>query len=972
MPPTTPDSDKYRDAIIIREGPPGSFVRYFDPETGAEREITGAIEALRVAVPERLNVGENVIVARTERHRGIYIKAFDSDSEQEMTLGVFKPSTTSKDVVFHRPGTAIVDLRSSAIDNPDGLVTQENLGGGLSIGVAEDLFTTGALPLIQNTTVIVKGAEEIGSPDQFFNELIETSEISPLVVHTSFIRQAHIHEHANYGRERDPGTPEVLFQTGPALGHIFADTGATTDGGFVTFQSPDGTIREVSVVPEADGLRQRQDFEFELGILISQDPFFLDADGTINSQRLSDEDEERFGRNQTSDAVKTIVDPITGLGIANPQSLLVAGGRMAIEIRPRPELERQHPYEPAPATIFGPQFSFERLHLGWFEWDKTIPMRDPVAGDGLSVSHPGREVHINNSGGELPILRPAIIFWDVQDKLVPPTEDAIIGLTPNDDNELVPKKEEVPCDKGDNHEKDARQGTDEKADDDSSDWERQWRALDGKSIRCPKEWWPDNGATRPQALTGSEKGVTDPYGRVILTDERWSTPKNERIPLGTIALDNLDRPVGRVCTLKDYGRSWGRPLSRSTDGTISWDKIGPGTEGYDFNISPATLDTKVSILWAKVAAMANVQDALLIGNEFDHYSGNVAAIMSNVHNKEKRILGSHQFGLKHYNFSIGTNYPVSEFISDIRLETGKAAITVNSPIIRIERRSAGTNVTDGRPGIRFLDNNDSNTASNYYDITSSREKICIGEHTCLPDDKEMRFGSSEVAKILYESGGGTLDIDGTSVDVRLQRAGSDILSIATTGAAISASKRLDWGSDLRLSRSAAGILGISDASGFRALLDASGMTADRTLTLQNKSLTVAGYDTEQTWTSGQTFSGASVTWNDNDEARYGTSGAEGRVYSDGTDFLIDAKSGKSLKLTANTTVRFEIDGTGLGFFAVTPVAQESTTGLDTGHTQGDSSAVFGNSTFTGNTGTKAYTISDIVRALKNYGLLAGS
>lgn len=60
----------------------------------------------------------------------------------------------------------------------------------------------------------------------------------------------------------------------------------------------------------------------------------------------------------------------------------------------------------------------------------------------------------------------------------------------------------------------------------------------------------------------------------------------------------------------------------------------------------------------------------------------------------------------------------------------------------------------------------------------------------------------------------------------------------------------------------------------------------------------------------------------------------------------------------------------IGFFGATPVAQQSTTGTTAGFTTGAGTAAKDDSTFTGNVGATAYRISDIVRALKNIGILA--
>lgn len=60
----------------------------------------------------------------------------------------------------------------------------------------------------------------------------------------------------------------------------------------------------------------------------------------------------------------------------------------------------------------------------------------------------------------------------------------------------------------------------------------------------------------------------------------------------------------------------------------------------------------------------------------------------------------------------------------------------------------------------------------------------------------------------------------------------------------------------------------------------------------------------------------------------------------------------------------------VGFFGVTPIVQPSTTGTTTGFTQGTGTIAMSTSTYTGNTGATAYTVGDIVNALKKLGLMA--
>jgi hypothetical protein len=72
-------------------------------------------------------------------------------------------------------------------------------------------------------------------------------------------------------------------------------------------------------------------------------------------------------------------------------------------------------------------------------------------------------------------------------------------------------------------------------------------------------------------------------------------------------------------------------------------------------------------------------------------------------------------------------------------------------------------------------------------------------------------------------------------------------------------------------------------------------------------------------------------------------------------------------VTINGAVSF---ATNVGFYTTTPVAQQATTGTTVGFTAGAGTAANDDSTYTGGTGASAYTVGDLVLALKNYGLLA--
>ncbi len=64
-------------------------------------------------------------------------------------------------------------------------------------------------------------------------------------------------------------------------------------------------------------------------------------------------------------------------------------------------------------------------------------------------------------------------------------------------------------------------------------------------------------------------------------------------------------------------------------------------------------------------------------------------------------------------------------------------------------------------------------------------------------------------------------------------------------------------------------------------------------------------------------------------------------------------------------------GSAIGFFGQTPAGQQSSTG-NTGFVGNSGTAMNSGSTSTGGTGSKAYTFNDVVRAMKNLGLMASS
>lgn len=95
-------------------------------------------------------------------------------------------------------------------------------------------------------------------------------------------------------------------------------------------------------------------------------------------------------------------------------------------------------------------------------------------------------------------------------------------------------------------------------------------------------------------------------------------------------------------------------------------------------------------------------------------------------------------------------------------------------------------------------------------------------------------------------------------------------------------------------------------------------------------------------------------------AETGIDAGQDITLADGVDVILDTTLGTKIGTAASQK---------LGFYNATPIIQPSTTGTTTGFTAGSGTAVQSGSTFTGGTGSKAYTIGDIVKALKSLGIM---
>lgn len=113
--------------------------------------------------------------------------------------------------------------------------------------------------------------------------------------------------------------------------------------------------------------------------------------------------------------------------------------------------------------------------------------------------------------------------------------------------------------------------------------------------------------------------------------------------------------------------------------------------------------------------------------------------------------------------------------------------------------------------------------------------------------------------------------------------------------------------------------------------------------------------------------------NSSGQVRWGIVGGAGDFLTGtavGDAIIGTTTSAKALHIGGTTKVITVTTANELGVFATSPITQYNTTGTATGFTAGAGTTATHLSTFTGNTGSTAYTTGDVVRALKLYGFLA--
>ena len=98
-------------------------------------------------------------------------------------------------------------------------------------------------------------------------------------------------------------------------------------------------------------------------------------------------------------------------------------------------------------------------------------------------------------------------------------------------------------------------------------------------------------------------------------------------------------------------------------------------------------------------------------------------------------------------------------------------------------------------------------------------------------------------------------------------------------------------------------------------------------------------------------------------------GADIVLSSDGTNGIIDGGAILLIGATDATAIQLSRAAGAIGLYGATPVAQHTATGDTTGFVAGSVGAAFSDSVYAGASGSAAYTVGDIVTALKAIGIM---
>ena len=296
--------------------------------------------------------------------------------------------------------------------------------------------------------------------------------------------------------------------------------------------------------------------------------------------------------------------------------------------------------------------------------------------------------------------------------------------------------------------------------------------------------------------------------------------------------------------------------------------------------------------------------------------------------------------------------------SDFELATGLNDNKWHTYVITVDRDDTAIAYVDGvaQTGVSVSGKagNLDNTAAFQIGLVGSTpgSGIALGNYVSLHKEE---LGST-AANNIYFSPDTALGAGSTELMVDLRRADKTFTDLSTNGFTVATNGVIIFNEGRITSLDGVGDINCSSISadvattGLNVIFDGTD-TGDNKITLTDN--LASALDITESTNSYLKF----TTTNSGEKIVFG----KDLDISGDHDLIIGTSTGT--KIGTATTQK-------IGFFNATPVVQQSGVNETTGFTAGSGTAVNDVSTFTGNAGSTAYRVNDIVKALKNLGILA--
>ena len=269
-----------------------------------------------------------------------------------------------------------------------------------------------------------------------------------------------------------------------------------------------------------------------------------------------------------------------------------------------------------------------------------------------------------------------------------------------------------------------------------------------------------------------------------------------------------------------------------------------------------------------------------------------------------------------------------------------------------------------------------------YDGTNAADGVALGNYVILI---QQPLDAGEAAQVYFDPNGIKLT-DDPSVMVDLRRADRTFTDVSTNALAVTTNGTIIYNQERITSLDNATIGATTAAAGTFTSLTATSISAsDGNITnvgdincdsisaddaATGLNVIFDGTDTgdNKITLTDNLASALDITESSNSYLKFTTTNSGEKVVfgkdldiSGDHDLIVGTSTGTKIGTAATQKI---------GFFNATPVVQQNTTGTTTGTTGGSGTALHTNATITGGVGSTAYTVGDIVKALKTLGLLA--